>query len=320
MNEHPDNPRRCNLVLVWHGNAAPRSDMERIAERIHARWPHIRVLIARRRPRLSTWLRCLLAPTCVVSFHPVTKRWWVRGRLFDGYRIDKHEQNTIFSAAGLPVPEWAVISPGDDTPDVTHLGAYVVTKPDCGGQGADVLIRRSSRVRYREPKTDMARMLAERYDNADMIVQRFVYTGPHARCYRVTTLFGRTIFAWLQEASHDRPPLEGPDAFGGGGHSIVSSGKGCTFTLIDDPDIIELAERAHATIPHIPLLGVDIVREQPSGRLYILEVNPNGYTWHLGSKNGQKIQRESGFDIAAQFSGYDVAAEALADVAMRHAC
>lgn len=45
----------------------------------------------------------------------------------------------------------------------------------------------------------------------------------------------------------------------GGGMSIVSSGKGCSFTLHQDKEVIGLAERAHSALPNIPLLGVDII-------------------------------------------------------------
>jgi hypothetical protein len=150
-----------------------------------------------------------------------------------------------------------------------------------------------------------------------MLVQEFIYTGPYPSSYRVTTLFGRALWSWHVEASHERRALRGPDVFAdgptGGGMSIVSTGAGCRFRLNYEPDVIALAERAHAAFPDIPLIGVDIIREQPSGRLYLIEANACGQTWHFNGQKGRAIQNEFGFDLECQFDGLRQAAHVLID-------
>ncbi len=101
---------------------------------------------------------------------------------------------------------------------------------------------------------------------------------------------------------------------------MVSSGQGCTFELFDDPDILSLAERAHAAFPRVPLLGIDILRDAESGQLFVVELNGIGYLWDFSSPTGLSLQRQFGFDLEAQFGGRRRAAAVLARVCEAEAC
>jgi hypothetical protein len=76
-----------------------------------------------------------------------------------------------------------------------------------------------------------------------------------------------------------------------------------------DPEVLRLAERAHACFPDVPLLGVDIVREVASGRLYVLEVNAIGYNWNFRGSG----HRSWDFPLEEQFDGLRKAAWLLAE-------
>lgn len=104
------------------------------------------------------------------------------------------------------------------------------------------------------------------------------------------------------------------------GVSIVASGKGCEFTLNYDEEVIRLGEAAHSAFPDIPLLGADIVREVPSGKLYILEVNAIGYIWHFSSSMGISFQNQFNFNLESQFDGLTKAAHILATKTQGTAC
>jgi hypothetical protein len=131
-------------------------------------------------------------------------------------------------------------------------------------------------------------------------------------------LFGRALFGIQIEASHQRAPLLERGAFHG--QSVVSSGRGCSFALCSDAAILSLAERAHAALPDVPLLGVDIVRDADTGELFVLELNSIGYTWHFSSPSGLRFQREFGLDLGAQLDGRRRAAAILAQVCEERAC
>jgi D-alanine-D-alanine ligase-like ATP-grasp enzyme len=90
--------------------------------------------------------------------------------------------------------------------------------------------------------------------------------------------------------------------------------------LNDDAEVIALAEQAHKTaFSDIPLLGVDIMREQETGRLFISEVNSAGGTWHFSTKTGRMIQEKFGISFESQFDGFRKAARILVEQAHRGA-
>lgn len=237
-----------------------------------------------------------------------------------GRMLRKSEEYAALERIGIPVPKWVLVS-RDNPPNLEGLGDYVVSKPDIGGKGAEVKIKRRSRVRWKPPKNERAK----RTNQLDMIAQQFVYTGPWPVSYRVTTLFGQVLFAWRVEANLGRRPLDGPNSFGqggadGGGHSICSSGEGCQFALCHDPEIIALGERAHRAFPDLPVLGIDIVRDANSGQLYVIEVNSCGQVWHFSSHTGLGIQSHAKINFESQFDGIHKAARVLVDETRRRAC
>jgi hypothetical protein len=248
-------------------------------------------------------------PTLTVSFVPV--RWLRprRGPLFQGQHIAKSEEYRALDTIGVPVPRWVRLLPGRQ-PDLDGFGQFVVTKPDFGARGADVRIERRRVAKWTPPRTALSKQFGGPWN--PRVAQEFVYTGSWPRSHRVATLFGTAIFAFRIEASHARQPLLDRCSFHG--QSVVSSGYGCTFELFADPDILSLAERAHAAVPHVPLLGVDILRDIDTGKLFVAELNGIGYLWDFSSPTGLSLQRQFGFDLEAQFDGRRRSAAVLARI------
>ena len=248
-------------------------------------------------------------PTVTVSPAPVRRLRPRRGPVLQGQHVAKSEEYRALDASGVPVPRWARLLPGK-RPCLDGFGPYVVTKPDFGARGAEVRIERREEAQWKPPRTGLSEQFGGPWN--PRVAQEFVYTGQWPRSHRVTTLFGTTLFAFRVEADHARKPLVDRDAFDG--HSVVSSGRGCTFELFADPDILSLAERAHAAAPHVPLLGVDILRDVDTGKLFVVELNGLGYTWDFSSPTGLALQAQFGFDLDAQFGGRRRAARVLARV------
>ena len=246
---------------------------------------------------LAAYPTLVFAPQRLLFYHPL------RGTVCSGRLLPKSEEYRRLEAEAIPVPRWYLLS-RSHSPDVSALGRYVVTKPDYGGRGADVRIRRASRVRWKPPNTPV-RFAAR----SGVIAQKFIYTGRWPVSYRVSTLFGRTLCSLRVETSHHRRALDSPDNFDG--IPITSSHLGCSFWLNNEPEIIALGERAHRAFPEIPFLGIDILREEPSGRLYVIEVNSAGDVWHFSSRTGRSIQQWAGIDFASQYGGLRRAAEIL---------
>ena len=282
----------ANLILVHQDTKQDRADYEEIARRVDA---DVFIVDTKDRgvqdPRFDAG-----APTLTVSPMPIKKFVPPRGAVCQGFEHPKSEQYARLTRLGLPVPKWVSISP-DLSLDTREWGPYVVVKPDLGRKGAEIFIKRTGRVRYRAPA---------------FLAQQFVYTGRWPVNYRVVTLFGRTLMSWRCEADHRFVPLDSRwDFTARGGITVVSNKKDSRYTLAFDPDVIALAEQAHAAFPDQPLLGTDIVRDADSGALYVIECNPRGDAWLISSVMGRLIEQANGLDFAAQFGALELAAQAL---------
>ena len=82
-------------------------------------------------------------------------------------------------------------------------------------------------------------------------------------------------------------------------------------SICDQPEVIALGERAHEAFPECPVLGVDIIRDRQSGRLYVLEVNPHGNVWHMSSLLAKKMDPKHVQDLYTQFNALDRTADVL---------
>ncbi len=307
---------RLNLITNPQVNGP--EDFEQLAEWIRGHDPQIDVVISHDGVPQTSSLDVRSIPN--MTFSPGPLRWFrpERGPVLRGQLLAKSAEYRRLQSIGIPVPNWARLTVSE-CPDCAALGPYVVVKPEFGGRGADVRIAKTSRLRWHHPTTQFARVLGGLF--APYVVQQFVYTGPWPISYRVGTLFGEALWCTRTEASHSRPALGSRFGFVelglGQSVSVVSSGKGCTYELANDPDIIRLAERAHRAFPDIGLLGVDVLRDAENGQLFVVEVNSLGYTWHFSSPSGRAIQEQFGLSLESQLDGRRKAARILAEQTRR---
>ncbi len=160
--------------------------------------------------------------------------------------------------------------------------------------------------------------------NDRLLIQPFIdhSENGHPTEYRVLTMFGRVLYCARNRWGNVRPPLADIAADPTG--VIASNNKtmgGRVRSICNDAEIIALGERAHAVFPECPLLGVDIIRETQSGRLYVLEVNSHGAVWHLSSQLAKKtMDPEHIRDLYSQFNALDRAADLLIQKTRNDAC
>ena len=289
-----------NLILVHQESKQDRADYEAIARKVD-----VDVFIVDTKDTgLDDRRFDAGKPTLTVSPMPIKKFRPPRGAVCQGFEFPKSEQYARLARLGLPVPRWTAVHEQTSL-DAADWGPYVVVKPDLGRKGAEIFIKRAGRVRYRAP---------------GFLAQEFIYTGRWPVNYRVVTLFSRTLMSWRCEADHRYVPLESRwDFKARGGITVVSNKRDSRYTLCADPDVISLAEKAHAAFPDQPLLGTDIARDADSGALYVLECNPRGDAWLISSVMGRMIEQANGLDFASQFGAIDVAARVLAEETRRRA-
>jgi hypothetical protein len=303
----PDDARPRRLLLVTHRSMNDHGDFLRIAEQIRREAPDVRPLVLRddHRPLLRARLALSPRPTLTYSSTPIRRFHPLRGAVLQGSQQTKVDELRALERAGVPVPRWKPLT-RDAVPDVSDLGPYVVMKPEGAGRGADVRIVRADKVRWLEPITKMAA------GTRRWIVQEFVHTGPWPVSQRVLSLCGTPLYAFRAEGDRSRAPLRHASDFSDGvGRNIVASHMGCSFRFCHDADVLELATRAHAAFPDVPLLGVDILRDAASGKLYVVEVNSSGKVWGFSSERGRSLQERLGSAYESQFDAMSRAARVL---------
>lgn len=303
-----------NLVLVYTPGWQGLEDFVAIRERISATAPNIAVMIANTKQR-DMRLEDIAGrrPSLIVSPTPLGAFTPRRGSVYQGQAVAKDVQLARLATLGIPVPRTALLT-SDLRLDPAQWGSHVIIKPtssrSSGGVGFTIVP--TEKVSYRQPdhypEGHAGRL-------APLMIQQFIVTGPTARHYRVNTLFGRALYCLLNLSTDVLPDLASV------GEELTSTALATnshdpgkrSFELVVEEDVIALAQRCHAAFPTIPLKGIDIIRDQKTGQLYVLELNCTSNTWHISSNyfapfRTGPITKEK---MVAQLGAWDVAASIL---------
>jgi glutathione synthase/RimK-type ligase-like ATP-grasp enzyme len=210
------------------------------------------------------------------------------------------------------VPETVVIEP-DTRLDESKWGPFTVIKPISGKQGEGISLMRTKDVRW----TDTSLLPKDHHRHGKVLLaQRYVNTGPHLKSYRVMTVLGRPVYSRISTAVGEHPDPYLSDALE---MDVAANGVERIIAMNDDPEIVDLAKSIHSRLPNIPLMGIDIIREHDTGKLFALEYNSRGSTWHISSNYGLKYQRKHGLDYKSQFNALDTITDALIETTRKRA-
>ena len=304
-----------NLLIVHEPMGQALSDWLSVKERIDRKAPDIEVRIATNRaPNSATRRWQGSRPSLVFSPHVLMVYRPNGGKVYAGQDFSKLEQIKLLSRQGLSVPVTATLT-RDLVIDPAQWGRYVIAKPIDGGKGQGV---------YLVQTTDLAARYCELTlnDTRTMVVQPYIEHSENGcpTSYRVLTLFGRVLYSARNTWAVARPPLEEIAANPNG---IIASNDGSfgrLRTVWNDPEIIALGEQAASAFPECPVLGVDLVRDLETNKLYILEVNPTGRVWHFSSPLAvNRFTAEYRTNLYAQFGALDRTAELLIEKTRKEA-
>lgn len=305
---------RRNLILI-HRGLGYENDFEEIANKVFALDEDIITYIAPARSDDQLPTKAWSNPTLVVALLPVFDLKIKRGTILKNRPISKILQAKALHEADIPTPPVLPLKFGMKL-DPILFGEFVMIKPMSLGltsSGKGIQVFRRKRFEQLKISDFPADHLIHR-DREGYLVQKFINTGSQASTYRISTFLGRVMYAMKYQSLDVSPDLSEVD-------SVIEKGnftqKGDRENLLDSsPEPIALAKRVAEAFSDIPLLAIDIIIEEASKKIYVLEINAGGNSWHFSSKmwterrakNPELIRQ-----MKLQYSAFDSAAQALVE-------
>ena len=248
-------------------------------------------------------------PTLIFSPAPIDMPGQFRGTRLISKGMPKMKEYELLARENLPFPRSKYISNIEDLDDL-DLGERFVIKPNWGRQGKDVILVTAAACK------DIVRS-AYGEKNLDLIAQKMINTGPKPTSYRVFSVLGEVIYCVKYETR--TVDVEQSIAKASFAPIAANSAHDRFMELVNDNEIIDLGERVHRMFPMMPVLGQDIVRDIDTQALYVMELNTQGWTWHLSSDFGNRYRKQFKLDYYGQFNALEKITRALARFTIAHA-
>lgn len=310
-------PRR-NIILI-HRGPEYQGDFDEIGARVNAldrniTFYHLPHTLKANLPD-AAWQH----PTLTVSLAPKFRIAIRRGPVLRNHPIEKLAQQEVFRKHGIATPPALAYRPGMKL-DPLLFGEFVMLKPidlSLTSTGLGLLVFRRKRLEtLRLSELPASHPLR---DPDGFIVQRFIDTGAYPYSFRATTFLGEVLTLERFTSATRCPPLTADDA---AIEAANYSTKGARRYAVErDADVEAFARRAAAAFSSIPLLGVDVLRDE-AGKLHVIEVNAGGNTWHYSSPmyDMHRWQNPGYYkDMRQQFGAFDIAARRLVEEARSRA-
>lgn len=305
---------RYNLIILHVPRAHHVADFLTVRNMMYGKAPDIEVIIATQDAQLPNdfWQKASERPTLLFSPMPMKHNPLVRGRLLMGRNLTKAKQAEMFFSAGLAIPMTTRLLP-DTRLDEQKWGPFVVLKPNLGRQGLGVRMVRTRDARWTDP---LSWPKDDPRHGHDALAQQYVDTGAYPSCFRVFSVLGKVIYSIKSTATQPLPALDarGKDPID---IEVAANGEERSIRLNHDQDILDFGRDVHAKFPELPSLGIDILRHQNTGELFVMEMNATGGSWHLSSNYGLAQQRKYGLDYYNQFGALGIMADAFIDATRR---
>lgn len=308
MGAPKDNTLQYNLVIIHVPGRQDLSDFLTIRNMMAGRAPDICVSVISLGSDYPAdfWKRSSERPTLIFSPMPVKLGNEITGARLVAIPRSKMEEVRMLMKAGISVPESTILNP-DTLLKSTDWGPFTVTKPNFGLRGQGVRLNRTRDVRWSDP---LSWPMIDLRHGKEILAQKYIHTGSYLQSHRVMTVLGKPIYAITTTGIDPLVELD-PNCTDPLDIVIAANNVPRGFKHCVEEDVVALAEKTHTSLGDLPSLGIDIVRDAETRKLYVLELNSSGWNWHLSSDVGIKNQRDYGMDHYGQFDALRVITTAL---------
>ena len=222
-------------------------------------------------------------------------------------KIEEYEHFKKHNIPCLPIEcfEWGM------TLDPLVYGDWVVLKPQTiQSTGQDVNMVPTKHI----PELKLSDFPKDHLIHKDgYYVQKFLRTGERPAHYRVCVFLDQVIYSRKNTLKHSIPSEEIRLEELLRVSVATNNRKARDIELIIDQKVNALALKTALCFPENPLFGIDILQDEASSDLYVLELNSGGNVWHFSSIQGADGREDVGGRSALlrQYNAWDRSAEAL---------
>lgn len=313
-----DSKIRKGLILVFRPESS--DDFKQISRRINRLDPSIGIIGCPQviDPKLITNELLKLPLLVVYLVNPPSKdithtAYKLAVKYFDKISEQAHFKNHNLPSLPIEPFQWEM------TLDPQIYGDVVVIKPErMNSTGKDINKIPTKLI----PQLKMEDFPPEHLIHKDSyLVQKFINTGKFPTHIRVLTFLGEIMYSFKSQSMIETIAIN-KNVKEILANTVASNIQGQRkVELFKDEEANELALKVAASFPENPLLGVDIIRDETTKELYVLEVNLGGNTWAFSSNIAKNLRLTLGKNaMVRQYNAWDRAAEALVRKTHELAC
>ena len=228
-----------------------------------------------------------------------------RGKTLFVKSIDKLEQYKNYSIADVSTPKTIEYEIGQPL-NFNDWGEYVFLKDKNDSHGRNSFLIPTKEILNIKPYFDKMGLKNK------ILLQEFIYTGQNVSHYRVLSFLGQPLCCYKStNLSNIVLPVSLDDAFNNHTVKTNSANDNRKVELLENKEVLDFSKSVFNVFPERPLQGIDIVIEEKTKKLFVLEGNQGGNVWIFSHKKSFALEKLGRFDLLNQFNAFDVASDIL---------
>jgi hypothetical protein len=228
-----------------------------------------------------------------------------RGRTLHVKRIDKFEQYQHYVIANISTPKTIEYEIGQGI-DINEWGDYVFLKSRNSSYSENSFLIPTKYILDIEPYFKELRL------SNKMLLQQFIYSGKYANHFRVQNFLGEPLFcAKVTNPYLIKLPSSLKESFNNNTAQTSRRDVILPRTLEFNKEVLEFSRRVYNIFQNQPLQGIDIIKQEKTDRLFVLEGNQGGNVWTFSHKSSPMLKALGRKALLTQFNAFGVACDVL---------